>query len=153
MGVVVMGPNAHQQSCLPGLARDRSESPPRLVASGSKEEARKRSKYRLASTFELSDEQPKTIRPRARSVPRHGLLDANSHDRLFGQPTPAIVRKLRRIEMGREDGRKVNSKKPLPVDPLTGAVLGKQERQIPCPPPGRMVRTKSLAAGLHTKLW
>ena len=43
-----------------------------------------------------------------------GLLDANSHDRLFGQPTPAIVRKLRRIEMGREDGRKVNSKKPLP---------------------------------------
>ena len=24
----------------------------------------------------------------------------------------------------------------LAVDPLTGAVLGKQERQIPCPPPG-----------------
>ena len=44
-----------------------------------------------------------------------GLVDTSSHDRLFGQPTPAIVRRLRRIEMGRElDGRKVNSKKPLP---------------------------------------
>ena len=43
-----------------------------------------------------------------------GLVDTSSHNRLFGQPTPAIVRKLRRIEMGREDGRKVNSKKPLP---------------------------------------
>merc|ERR1719249_134862 len=112
-----MGPNAHQQSCPPGLSRDRSESPPppRLVPNSAKEEVRKRSKYRLASTFELSDEQPKTIRPRARSVPRHGLVDTSSHDRLFGQPTPAIVRRLRRIEMGRElDGRKVNSKKPLP---------------------------------------
>merc|ERR1712038_726909 len=107
MGVVVMGPNAHQQSCLPGLARDRSESPPRLVSSGSKEEARKRSKYRLASTFELSDEQPKNIRTRARSVPRHAHFDASSHDRLFGQPTPAIQRRLRRIELGRDDGRKV----------------------------------------------
>ena len=34
--------------------------------------------YRLASTFELSDEQPKTIRPRARSVPRHGEADHSS---------------------------------------------------------------------------
>ena len=47
--------------------------------------------------------------------PNPGLVDTCSHDRLFGQPTPAIVRRLRRIEMGRElDGRKVNSKKPLP---------------------------------------
>ena len=30
------------------------------------------SSCRLASTFELSDEQPKNIRTRARSVPRHG---------------------------------------------------------------------------------
>merc|ERR550534_1001108 len=150
-----MGPNAHQQSCLPGLSRDRSESPPppRLVSNSAKEEVRKRSKYRLASTFELSDEQPKNIRQRARSVPRHAHFDASSHDRLFGQPTPAIQRRLRRIELGRDDGRKVTSKKPMPVDPLTGAVLGKQERQSACPPPGRMVRTKSLAVGLHTKLW
>ena len=48
-------------------------------------------------------------------MPNPGLVDTSSHDRLFGQPTPAIVRRLRRIEMGRElDGRKVNSKKPLP---------------------------------------
>ena len=32
------------------------------------------SSCRLASNFELSDEQPKTIRQRARSVPRHGEL-------------------------------------------------------------------------------
>ena len=37
------------------------------------------SSCRLASTFELSDEQPKTIRQRARSVPRHGEFD-HGHD-------------------------------------------------------------------------
>ena len=93
---------------LPGLSRDRSESPPppRLVPNSAKEEVRKRSKYRLekqykhffkedsvslqeandvfivrlASTFELSDKQPKTIRPRARSVPRHGEPPHHCHD-------------------------------------------------------------------------
>ena len=101
-------------SSLPGLSRVRSDSPPppRLVPSS---EVRKRSKYRLekikinrtkgwkkqgkggsqnsvarlASTFELSDEQPKTIiRPRARSVPRHG------------NPAHGHVQFMRKMETG-----------------------------------------------------
>ena len=91
----------------------------------------------MASTFELSDEQPHceprsrgrteqktTPQTRAKSVPRYGT----SYDHLFGPATPAIVRRLRRIEQvaiyveyrcdvnlqGKENGRKAVSKKSLP---------------------------------------
>ena len=32
-------------------------------------------------------------------------VDASSHDHLFGPPTPAIVKKLRRIEQVEQEGR------------------------------------------------
>merc|ERR1711962_425290 len=128
------------------------------------DERKKRPKYRLASSFELTDEQPTVTRPRACSVPRHGYtLNTNSHEHLFGQPTPAMVRRLRRIEQGREETRTVQSKKPLPVNPLTGEVLGRP--QLPHSEiqlnkvsasrllNGSMVRTKSIGTALHTRLW
>merc|ERR1712080_10825 len=122
-----------------------------------REVTKKRSKYRLASTFELSDEQPTVVRARACSVPRPGQGLSSSHSNLFGPPTPAIVRKLRRIEMGREEGRKIVSKKPLPVNPLTGIVMGKVGPELPTAasnrPESGMVRTKSMANSLHSRLW
>ena len=52
--------------------------------------------FRLASTFELSDEQPKTIRPRARSVPRHGepaddLSDDDNEDDILKNGKKSVI--------------------------------------------------------------
>merc|ERR1711892_412945 len=77
-----------------------------------------RKPYRMASSFELGYEQPQTYKQRAQN------LAASSHSNLFGVP-PGVARPLAKkvLPPVRREGRS-RAKKPLPVNTLTGDIIG-----------------------------
>merc|ERR1711868_290029 len=73
-----------------------------------------RKPYRMASSFELSSDQPALYYQRARK------LTANSYQNLFGEPTERhrpLSKKVSKLTPPEPRSRK---QKPLAVDPLTG---------------------------------
>jgi len=106
-----------------------------------------RKPYRMASSFELSSEQPRHYLTRARR------LAASSYQNLFGEPAERarpLSKKVIKIEKPEPKQKKP---KPLPVDPLSGQILGRRElrhRDLSVP---AAVKTKRSPGGNHTQLW
>merc|ERR1711953_1463860 len=106
-----------------------------------------RKPYRMASSFELSSEQPRLYVSRARR------LAANSYQNLFGEPAERarpLSKKVIKIEKPEPKQKKP---KPLPVDPLSGQILGRRElrhRDLSVTAP---VKTKRSPGGNHSQLW
>merc|ERR1711878_83210 len=110
-----------------------------------------RKPYRMASSFELSSDQPALYYQRARK------LTANSYQNLFGEPTERhrpLSKKVSKLTPPEPRSRK---QKPLAVDPLTGDLIGKldksgllarkQESQLSAPAPAK---TKRSPGGNHS---
>jgi len=103
--------------------------------------------YRMASNFELGCEQPRTYKQRAEN------LAASSYQNLFGPVPPGRCRPLSKkvLPPVRRDARS-RKPKPLPVNPLTGDIIG-----LPSHLPqasGQHHDTRKVSAGvLHNLLW
>ena len=68
--------------------------------------------YRLASSFELGDDQPVS---EIKSTKEAEESSGSSHNHLFGPPTPANVRRMKIKKMYENDQQLVRkTKKPLP---------------------------------------
>ena len=93
---------------------------------------------RMASTFQLGDEQP-ALKPTTNLTKSSN----NSFNNLFGPPTPAKVAPAGPMSgkmptaapsglVGEVDKASLvkRSRKPLPVDPLTGQVIGDQTKRV-----------------------
>ena len=93
---------------------------------------------RMASTFQLGDEQP-AMKPTTNLTKSSN----NSFNNLFGPPTPAKVAPAGLMSgkmptgapsglVGEVDKASLvkRSRKPLPVDPLTGQVIGDQTKRV-----------------------
>ena len=92
----------------------------------------------MASTFQLGDEQP-ALKPTTNLTKSSN----NSFNNLFGPPTPAKVAPAGPMSgkmptaapsglVGEVDKASLvkRSRKPLPVDPLTGQVIGDQTKRV-----------------------
>ena len=92
----------------------------------------------MASTFQLGDEQPAVKRTTNLTKSSN-----NSFNNLFGPPTPAKVAPAGPMSgkmptaapsglVGEVDKASLvkRSRKPLPVDPLTGQVIGDQTKRV-----------------------
>merc|ERR1712128_229321 len=109
-----------------------------------------RKPYRMASSFELGYEQPQTYKQRARN------LAASSHSNLFGVP-PGVARPLAKkvLPPVRREGRS-RRQKPLPVNPLTGGIIGLPHHLAPHPSSitGQAENAaKRSSGGPHNQLW
>jgi len=109
-----------------------------------------RKPYRMASSFELSSEQPTIYYQRARR------LAANSYQNLFGEPTEIKRPLSKKVVKAVAPEPRSRKPKPLPVDLLTGEVIGqrgapsrKQDSQLSAPAP---VKTK-LSPTFNSQLW
>ena len=93
----------------------------------------------MASTFQLGDEQP-ALKPTTNLTKSSN----NSFNNLFGPPTPAKVAPMSGPMSGKmptaapsglvgevdKASLVKRSRKPLPVDPLTGQVIGDQTKRV-----------------------
>ena len=77
----------------------------------------------MASSFELSDEQPPVYKERAQ------ILKASSYQNLFGAPVGRSRPRVRR-EVRPERDQPVRRYKPLPVNTLTGDIIGAHGQKI-----------------------
>ncbi|XP_023346519.1 uncharacterized protein LOC111715429 [Eurytemora carolleeae] len=92
-----------------------SESSPDM--SPEKSRSRSRKPYRMASSFELSDEQPELL------LSRRARQEGDSYKSLFGPPPPRFPNR-RSVSCAPPSANQRRSRKPLPVNPLTGDTLG-----------------------------
>ena len=76
----------------------------------------------MASSFELGDEQPLVNKERAQ------ILKASSYQNLFGAPVGRSRPRVRR-EVRPERDQPVRRYKPLPVNTLTGDIIGVQDQK------------------------
>ena len=76
----------------------------------------------MASSFELCDEQPQVYKERAQ------LLKASSYQNLFGTPVDRSRPRVRR-EVRPERDQPVRRYKPLPVNTLTGDIIGVHDQK------------------------
>ena len=93
----------------------------------------------MASTFQMGDEQP-ALKPTTNLT----KCSNNSFNNLFGPPTPAKVAPMSGPMSGKmptaapsglvgevdKASLVKRSRKPLPVDPLTGQVIGDQTKRV-----------------------
>merc|ERR1711892_331739 len=95
-----------------------------------------RKPHRMASSFELGYEQPQTYKQRAQN------LSASSYSNLFGVPPAGVARPLSKkvLPLVRRESRS-RRQKPLPVNPLTGDIIGLPDH----------VGTPPSSAGGHAK--
>merc|ERR1712227_961358 len=113
-----------------------------------------RKPYRMASSFELSSDQPNVAIYHQRAK----KLSANSYQNLFGEPAERARPLAKKVSKTIPPEPRSRKPKPLPVDPLTGEVIGhrdlvaalfaKQELSAPAP-----VKTKRSPGGNHSQLW
>merc|ERR1712172_84869 len=78
--------------------------------------------YRLASSFELGDEQPTGDTSQWRKK------EEDSFHNLFGPTSLIETEKLVEVSSEVQKIKKILNKKPLPVNPLTGDVVGMQPK-------------------------
>merc|ERR1711936_461853 len=102
-----------------------------------------RKPHRMASSSELSSEQPRLYLHRARR------LTANSYQNLFGEPSERARPLSKKVIKTEKPEPKMKKTKPLPVDPLTGQVLGSREKRDQSAPP---VKSRRSPGGNHSKL-
>ena len=76
----------------------------------------------MASSFELGDEQPLVYKERAQ------ILKASSYQNLFGAPVGRSRPRVRR-EVRAERDQPVRRYKPLPVNTLTGEIIGLHDQK------------------------
>merc|ERR1711892_750461 len=108
-----------------------------------------RQPYRMASSFELGDEQPQVFRQRAKK------LSASSYQNLFGASTERSRPCVKRVARSERDVTVRRNNKPLPVNTLTGAILGVPEQMIPqaLSVPHHQYRVRRSPGGAHSQLW
>merc|ERR1712106_785367 len=109
-----------------------------------------RKPYRMASSFELGYEQPQTYKQITQN------LAASSYSNLFGVP-PGVARPLSKkvLPPVRREGRS-RRQKPMPVNPLTGDIIGLPHHLAPQPSPitGQAKNAaKRSPGGPHNQLW
>jgi len=86
-----------------------------------RKKTRSASVYRMASTFELGDDQVF----KKNDKKENGRDFAATYEHLFGPPTPAAVRRMKNQKFYGDVVNNIRkSKKPLPVNPLTGHTIG-----------------------------
>merc|ERR1711988_841642 len=107
------GVEGNTSTCPPGPPP--AALPDHELVSPSKDSPRKKSSvYRMASSFELGDEQMFT--KKMENKKKTGKDFAATFQHLFGPPTPAAVRRMRNKKFYEGDTPSVRkSKKPLPV--------------------------------------
>merc|ERR1711942_80062 len=93
-------------------------------------------KHRMASSIDFEKEQPRIYRERAEN------MKASSHENLFGPAVPRSRPCVRSVQ--------TRTRKPLPVNTLTGAVMGLVETPAPAAAPARGRRSPG---GNHSQLW
>merc|ERR1712173_13979 len=106
--------------------------------------------YRMASSFQLGDEQPKVFTMKER------MLKANSYDNLFGSPTPMERSRPRERRFTRQEREPTDRRsRRMPVNTLTGAVMGVPDQQLvePAAMTACSMRTKRSPGGNHSQLW
>merc|ERR1711892_512744 len=140
------------RSCSRASSSTGSISPSFTTSAGTKipdyDPARK--PYRMASSFELGYEQPQTYKQRAQN------LSASSYSNLFGVP-PGVARPLSKkvLPPVRRESRS-RTQKPLPVNPLTGDIIGLPD-QVGTQPSSAGEHAKHAGkrspAGPHNQLW
>merc|ERR1712106_160979 len=110
-----------------------------------------RKPYRMASSFELGYEQPQTYKQRAQN------LSASSYSNLFGVPPGGVARPLSKkvLPPVRRESRS-RRQKPLPVNTLTGDIIGLPD-QVGTQPSSVGEQDKNSgkrsAGGPHNQLW
>jgi len=90
----------------------------------------------MASSIEFGEQQPRVYRERSHN------MKASSYQNLFGPAVPRSRPSVRTLQ-----GKSV---KPLPVNTLTGAVLGLADIPVPVSAPTRGRRSPG---GNHSQLW
>jgi len=111
--------------------------------------------YRMMSNINFEDQQKITGNKRAKKSP---MTPANSYERLFGRSDPRPVRPAQLTLFNKEQTEKrqwsCKQKRPssqqLPVSPITGHVIGKQNLTF-VQSPTRSVRSPSGSS--HSALW
>eukprot|EP00092_Neocalanus_flemingeri_P004078 GFUD01004390.1.p1 GENE.GFUD01004390.1~~GFUD01004390.1.p1 ORF type:complete len:140 (+),score=33.30 GFUD01004390.1:134-553(+) len=103
---------------------------------------------RMASSDQLRNKQP-TDTQRAKD------LSANSYQNLFGAPAERSRPRARRIDRTERGPPARRSPKPLPVNTLTGAIIGLPHQNVPkaiyVPQPQNYARRSP--GGTHSQLW
>merc|ERR1712212_907387 len=86
--------------------------------------------YRMASSFVLGDEQPDNNNTKSWDI------QTGTRNTLFGPPSPTLSKAEKaRINASKQTDYSIKpSKKPFPVNPLTGDILGQPGLKSPEPP-------------------
>eukprot|EP00090_Calanus_glacialis_P011235 TRINITY_DN19676_c0_g1_i1.p1 TRINITY_DN19676_c0_g1~~TRINITY_DN19676_c0_g1_i1.p1 ORF type:complete len:177 (-),score=38.94 TRINITY_DN19676_c0_g1_i1:55-585(-) len=108
-----------------------------------------RRKYRLASHIQFEDQNTKEYKNKPKQ-PRHTQATGSSYSRLFSPPTPRPAKPKQLTLFDKPDEHKSRCKKPLPVSPLTGHILGAGGYMMESVP-GR--KAKNVPGTQHKQLW
>merc|ERR1712032_227824 len=114
--------------------------------------------HRMASNFQLGDEQPSS---KPTSLTK---ASADSFNNLFGPPTPAkaistslkSAKQTKVAPAGLVATSTKRIRKPLPINPLTGQVIGTQtevKEAAAAQQEETLVVTKRSPGGNHSQLW
>eukprot|EP00090_Calanus_glacialis_P035710 TRINITY_DN6092_c0_g1_i1.p1 TRINITY_DN6092_c0_g1~~TRINITY_DN6092_c0_g1_i1.p1 ORF type:complete len:144 (+),score=43.98 TRINITY_DN6092_c0_g1_i1:40-471(+) len=107
--------------------------------------------YRLASSFELGDEQPTGDASQSRKK------EDDSFHKLFGPPSLIKTEKPVEVSDQVQKIKKTVTKKPLPVNPLTGDVAGMQPKKETVdniqPTVPKVKSGRQPPGGHHSPLW
>jgi len=168
MGEQIEREDGSSGSVSPSPSSTGSESPSSIGSYsastiGSEEPSSPQRVHRMASTFQLGDEQP-SLKP---TNPTKAA--ANSFNNLFGPPAPAKVApavssalksgsraqqsKVAPAGLVGEVSATKRSRKPLPINPLTGQVIGTQAARQEVQQAETTVATKRSPGGNHSQLW
>jgi len=131
-----------------------SSPPPQAARGVSKDRARSRTRkpYRMASNFELSDEQPDLLP--IRKLRNKG----DTYEALFGPEAPRYMVNRRSVSAAPAPTNQ-RRRKPLPINPLTGEQLGSRGG-LNIPPPDVVMAVPNFSrfkrpppGGYTTQLW
>lgn len=102
--------------------------------------------YKMASSFALGDDQPDSVYMRAGETLPKG---EGTFQTLFGPPSPELskVEKARLRNREPSDYQLKPSRKPLPVSPLTGDILGLPGAKTPEPSRRKSALSVNLLTG------
>eukprot|EP00088_Acartia_fossae_P003110 TRINITY_DN1128_c0_g1_i9.p1 TRINITY_DN1128_c0_g1~~TRINITY_DN1128_c0_g1_i9.p1 ORF type:complete len:208 (-),score=47.14 TRINITY_DN1128_c0_g1_i9:421-951(-) len=109
-----------------------SNSTPSPNMTPEKSSLRGRKPHRMASNFELSDEQPENL------PTRRSRMKGDSFEALFGTPVGGKLLPHRRsVSAAPVPTSQRRSRKPMPINPLTGEALGSRtglDLEVPLAP-------------------
>merc|ERR1711997_1275662 len=123
-----------------------------IITPPTKVSPRKKTVYRLASSFELGDEQLLMKKKENKKENKKDFAATFQH--LFGPPIPAAVRRMRNKKFyeGSETPNMRKSNNPLPVNPLTGHTIGEFKSLSVSTPHLHLIREPRMKHK-HSQLW